>query len=74
MVKRQQFSDTEIRVAVVADHDRTIVRLMFSDSVNSLGLTAVDARSLAAMLIRKADDIDAALIAEKHSHDQQRPH
>jgi hypothetical protein len=48
----------ELRIALAADHQQAIVRLVFGKPIAWLGLPAAEARQLAQMLVEKADDLD----------------
>jgi hypothetical protein len=51
----------EIRLAVAADHQQGIVRLLFGKRVAWLGLPSTEARALAAVLLEKAEELDRHL-------------
>lgn len=48
----------ELRMAMAADHQQGIIRLVFGKPVAWLGLPSSEARAMAAMLIEKADELD----------------
>jgi len=48
----------ELRLALVADHQQAIVRLIFGKQISWLGLPAREARDLARILVEKADELD----------------
>ena len=50
--------DGELRLAIAADHRHGIVRVVFGTPTTWLGLPSREARSFAAMLIEKADELD----------------
>ena len=49
----------ELAMAIAVDHGDAIVRLQFGKPIGWLGLPSAHARNLAALLIEKADEIDA---------------
>jgi len=48
----------EIRLALAADYQQAIVRIEFGTPVAWLGLSALETREFAALLIKTADDLD----------------
>lgn len=49
----------ELRLAMAADHNQGIVRVVFGKPVGWLGLPSKEARDFAHLLIEKADELDA---------------
>lgn len=45
-------------MALTTDHGNGIVRVVFGKPIGWLGLPALQARALAALLIEKADELD----------------
>lgn len=48
----------ELQFMLAADHGAGIVRVIFGKPIGWLGLPALKARALAALLIEKADELD----------------
>lgn len=48
----------ELRLALAADHQQAIVRIVFGKPIAWLGLPSKEARDFAALLIEKADELD----------------
>ena len=57
--RADQHDEGELRMAIVADHQQAIVRLVFGTPIAWLGLSARDARQLATMLNEKADELES---------------
>jgi hypothetical protein len=49
----------ELAMAIGADHNHGIVRVVFGKPIEWIGLDSSHARGLAQMLIEKADELDA---------------
>jgi hypothetical protein len=49
----------ELRLAVAADYQQALVRIVFGKPITWLGLPATKARAFAQLLIEKADELDA---------------
>jgi hypothetical protein len=56
--KADEHDEGELTLALAADHQNGIVRVLFGKSIVWLGLPSSHARQLAQMLIEKADEID----------------
>lgn len=48
----------ELQLAMAADHQQAIVRIVFGKPIAWLGLPSGEARQFAAMLTAKADELD----------------
>lgn len=48
----------ELRLAMAADHQQGIVRVVFGKPIAWLGLASADARAMAQALVEKADELD----------------
>jgi len=48
----------ELRLAVAADHQQALVRIVFGKPIAWLGLPATKARAFAQILVEKADELD----------------
>ena len=57
--KISEHDEGELRFALATDHGNGIVRIEFGKPVAWLGLPSGVARQLAAMLVEKADELDA---------------
>lgn len=56
--KADATDEGELRLAMAADHQQGIVRILFGKPIAWLGLPSTEARQWAAMLIEKADELD----------------
>ena len=56
--KADATDEGELRLALAADYEQGIVRILFGKPIAWLGLPSGKARELAAALIEKADDLD----------------
>jgi hypothetical protein len=57
--KADEDDEGELCMAIAADHTNGIVRIAFGKSIGWLGLPSGPARALAALLIEKANELDA---------------
>lgn len=56
--KSDEHDEGELQMALAADHRAGIVRVEFGKPIGWLGLPAREARTLATLLIEKADELD----------------
>jgi hypothetical protein len=56
--KVDEHDEGELSLALAADHQYGIVRVVFGKRIAWLGLPASEAREFAKMLIEKADELD----------------
>lgn len=56
--KADSDDEGELQMALATDHGNGIVRVVFGKPIGWIGLPASEARTLAALLIEKADELE----------------
>lgn len=56
--KASEDDEGELRMALATDHGNGIVRIVFGKPIGWLGLPAAEARTLATLLMEKADELE----------------